>query len=96
MATVDVPLYWGSNRSPPRFTTRQRSLSMTSGLSSSGTARVVAARRPKLSSLYDFRRSYSLRKKDQSLFEVLRSQVHIITYYCLSTVAVVNKIEQQK
>ena len=79
MATVDVPLYWSGNRSSPRFTARQRSLSVTSGLSSSGTARVVAARRSKLSSLYDFRRSYSLRKKDQSLFEVLRSQVQIIT-----------------
>ena len=77
MATVDVPLYWSGNRSPPRFTARQRSLSVTSGLSSSGTAKVVAARRTKLSILYDFRRSYSLRKRDQSLFETIQLQVQI-------------------
>ena len=75
MATVDVPMYWGGRTSPPRFSARQRSMSVTSGLSSSGSTRTMVARRPKLSTLYDFRRSYSLRKKDQSLFEVLRSQV---------------------
>lgn len=80
MATVDVPLYWSGSGTTPRFTTRQRSFSVASGLSNGGggtakkaaTARKSAtARKPKLSALYDFRRSSSLRKKDPSRPKVL-------------------------
>lgn len=81
MAAVDVPLYWGRNGATPRFSTRQRSLSVASGLSSRATVKAAAAaRRPKLSVLYDFRRSYSLRKKAQIHLETLTSEVYNIKF----------------
>jgi len=77
MAAVDVPLYWSRNGSTPRFTTRQRSFSFASGLSSRATTKTLP-RRPKLSVLNDFRRSYSLRKRDQIHLEKLMSEVYNI------------------
>lgn len=76
MATVDVPLYWSGNNSTPGFTVRQRSLSVASGLSSGARAKVEAVRRSKLSVLYDFRRSYSLRKKDQLQLQPYKRKVY--------------------
>ena len=67
MATVDVPLYWSGTT--PRFTSRQRSLSVASGLSGGAASRAAITRRHKLSILYDFRRSYSLRRRELGSFK---------------------------
>ena len=76
MATVDVPLLWNKNNPTSHFTVRQRSLSVASGLSSRASVRLAASRRPKLSILYDFRRSYSLRKKDSIHLEAFQFKVY--------------------
>ena len=75
MATVDVPLFWSGSSTTPRFTARQRSFSVASGLSNGGTARTMTVRRTKLSVFYDFRRNYSLRKRDQSYPQTVKVKV---------------------
>lgn len=86
MAAVDVPLnlFWSSRNGSSNsqsFNGRRRSLSVSTGLSNSipnATSTTTTAtattttRRPKLSRLSEFRRSYSLRKRELLNPEIYR------------------------
>lgn len=84
MAAVDVPLnlFWSSRNGSSNsqsFNGRRRSLSVSTGLSNSipaatstTTTTTTTTRRPKLSRLSEFRRSYSLRKRELLNPEIYR------------------------